>query len=88
MRDSTIMFVIVAPLILGACEFAVSKTSLPGQHPRALQKSITENLSGQYLLFLPQDYGRGEKRYPLIIYLHGGSLRGSDIERVRSLGGQ
>jgi predicted peptidase len=86
MRSSAILFVIVAPLIFGACESAVSKISLRGQHPRALQKSITENLSGQYLLFLPQDYGEGEKRYPLIMYLHGGSLRGNDIERVRSLG--
>jgi predicted peptidase len=86
MRNSTILFVIVASLAVAACESAVSKTSLPGQHPRALRKSITVNLSGQYLLFLPQDYGEGEKRYPLIMYLHGGSLRGNDIERVRSLG--
>jgi len=86
MRGSAILFVIVASLIFGACESAVSKTSLPGQHPQALRGSITKNLSGQYLLFLPQDYGKGEKRYPLIFYLHGGSLRGNDIERVRSLG--
>src|SRR5262249_36114902 len=30
--------------------------------------------------FLPQDYGRREKRWPLILYLHGGWRRGGDIE--------
>lgn len=40
-----------------------------------------------YLLYLPADYEREpEKRWPLILYLHGGSLRGEDVEHVRSLG--
>jgi predicted peptidase len=41
----------------------------------------------QYLLFLPADYNREtRRRWPLILYLHGGSLRGNNIERVRTLG--
>jgi predicted peptidase len=41
----------------------------------------------QYLLFLPADYNREARRqWPLILYLHGGSLRGENIERLRTLG--
>ena len=40
-----------------------------------------------YLLFLPADYEKNaERRWPLLLYLHGGSLRGNDIESVRKLG--
>jgi predicted peptidase len=41
----------------------------------------------KYLLFLPDKYKEdAHHRWPLILYLHGGSLRGDDIERVRTLG--
>lgn len=40
-----------------------------------------------YLLFLPRHYeAERESRWPLILYLHGGSLRGDDVELVRKLG--
>ena len=29
-----------------------------------------------YLLYLPKDYSNGTKKYPLLIYLHGGSQKG------------
>ncbi len=39
-----------------------------------------------YLLYLPEGYGIGEKRWPLILYLHGKSLRGNDLEMLKSYG--
>jgi predicted peptidase len=37
-----------------------------------------------YLLFVPASYATTpETRWPLILYLHGGSLRGDDVERLR-----
>ena len=40
-----------------------------------------------YLLFLPADYGKQpQAAWPLILYLHGGSLRGDNVERLRTLG--
>src|SRR5438270_13121112 len=36
-----------------------------------------------YLLFLPASYATTpDTRWPLILYLHGGSLRGDDVERL------
>jgi predicted peptidase len=57
-----------------------------GQHPHRIKKQAIKTVTGQYLLFLPRDYGKSRKQYPLIMYLHGGSLRGDDVEKVRTLG--
>ena len=48
---------------------------------------MTHPVRLDYLQFLPSGYAKDEqKRWPLIVYLHGGSLRGGDIERLRTLG--
>src|ERR1700750_3088722 len=40
-----------------------------------------------YLLFVPEDYKKdATQQWPLLLYLHGGSRRGDDIERVREMG--
>lgn len=39
-----------------------------------------------YLLYLPEGYSQDEKRWPLILYLHGKSLRGSDLEMLKGYG--
>jgi predicted peptidase len=39
-----------------------------------------------YLLYLPEGYGKEEKRWPLVLYLHGKSLRGDDLEMLKSYG--
>ena len=82
------------PLLLLGCTSvaSVSPSQGPppqpqtGQQSHSFQRKLSRIVSGKYLLFLPQDYGRGQKRYPLIMYLHGGSLRGDDVEKVRTLG--
>jgi predicted peptidase len=38
-----------------------------------------------YLLYLPEGYSR-EKRWPLILYLHGKSLRGNDVQMLKNYG--
>jgi len=40
-----------------------------------------------YLVFVRASYATTpETHWPLILYLHGGSLRGDDVERLRSVG--
>ena len=38
------------------------------------------------LLYLPQDYASSEKVYPVLIYLHGSSLRGNDLNKLTTYG--
>ncbi len=39
-----------------------------------------------YLLYLPEGYDKEKKSWPLILYLHGKSLRGDDLEQLKSYG--
>lgn len=39
-----------------------------------------------YLLYLPKDYSEQTKNYPLVIYLHGGSHTGNDLDKLKEYG--
>ena len=79
------MLIVSFLLLLSVPQQQLSLSS-NGQHPHSFKKKVSRKVTGKYLLFLPQDYGETKKRYPLIMYLHGGSLRGDDVEKVRTLG--
>jgi predicted peptidase len=57
-----------------------------GQQTHTLQRDVLHKVQIQYLLFLPSSYERSADRWPLILYLHGGSLRGDDIGQLRKVG--
>lgn len=40
----------------------------------------------EYLLYLPKDYAVSKKVYSVIIYLHGSSLRGHDLDKLNTYG--
>lgn len=44
------------------------------------------NYDVNYLLYLPEDYERSSKKWPLVLFLHGSGERGSDIELVKRNG--
>lgn len=48
--------------------------------------SQTENLNNHFWLYLPDRYAEAGEDLPLIIYLHGSSRRGRDIEAVKANG--
>jgi predicted peptidase len=56
-----------------------------GQHPQEFQRTVTQELRMKYLLFIPEGYNTDQK-WPLIMYLHGGSRRGNDVEKLREPG--
>jgi predicted peptidase len=53
-----------------------------GQHVHGFEKEITRTVNGQYLLYLPKNYDSARK-WPLLMYLHGGMGRGDDIEKMK-----
>jgi predicted peptidase len=57
--------------------------SIPsGQQAHTLQRDIPHKVEMQYLLFLPKGYEKSAERWPLILYLHGGTPRGNDISQM------
>ena len=63
-----------------------SDRSTAGQQVHTLQRQVAHKVELQYLLFLPSGYEKSTHAWPLILYLHGGSLRGDDIARMKKLG--
>lgn len=55
------------------------------QLPAALAAQ-TENLNDRFWLYLPARYAESRERLPVIIYLHGSSRRGREIEAVKANG--
>lgn len=57
-----------------------------GQQTHTLQREVAHKIQIQYLLFLPNGYEKNAEKWPLILYLHGGSARGNDISQMKKLG--
>jgi predicted peptidase len=57
------------------------------QNAQNFEKTITKVVKANYLLYLPKDYGKeADKKWPLILFLHGSGESGSDIEKVKMHG--
>src|SRR5260221_10562017 len=54
------------------------------QVAKSFEKQIVKNVKAGYLLYLPKDYGKeADKKWPLIMFLHGSGESGTDIEKVK-----
>ncbi len=56
------------------------------QEAREFAGAVTKKVACRYLLYLPQGYERGRKRWPLLLFLHGAGERGRDPELVKKHG--
>ncbi|MGV8982655.1 carboxylesterase family protein [Clostridium sp.] len=57
------------------------------QKKMLLDKIITKAIKLEYLLYLPEDYStEADKKWPLVLFLHGSGERGEDIEMVAKHG--
>ena len=80
MRKSSFL----VPLLILSSAFA-ARAAEPGQSPQEMKKQVT--ISQRYLLFLPADYGKEkDKKWPLMMFLHGSGERGTDINKVKQHG--
>lgn len=78
-------------LLLAGCHAPRVVTVDSKESPLDIETVRTKQTAQQfektnYLLYLPEGYGKEEKSWPLIIYLHGKSLRGNDLEMLKSYG--
>lgn len=56
------------------------------QQTHRIAHDVLHHVDLRYLLFLPEEYEKSADRWPLILYLHGGSLRGEDIAKMKRWG--
>ncbi len=58
----------------------------PGFNHKSFSKEITRTVGYKYLLYVPAGYGHEERRWPLILFLHGAGERGDDLELLKVTG--
>ncbi len=78
-------------LLLTSCHAPRVITVDSKEHPLDVPSAQTRQTaqafeSTNYLLYLPEEYNKEEKRWPLILYLHGKSLRGDNVEMLKGSG--
>ena len=75
----------LTPLILLTFTgIGMAQTTRPSQKPETFRTRITIEVDMNHLVYLPADYGKDKnKRWPLVIFLHGAGERGSDLELLK-----
>ncbi len=86
MKKGLSVICLVLAVVLAGCETTVSKpvqkpAIQTGQQAMTFAKQVSVEMP--YLLFLPEDYSRAEKKWPLILFLHGAGERGENLEKVK-----
>jgi predicted peptidase len=86
MRNATLLLTAATLLALAArpsAQPAALSNPPPTQMVEHFQFKRTESAKIDYLLFLPRGYeAKAEKRWPMILFLHGAGERGTDIWKV------
>jgi predicted peptidase len=81
-------FAVGVAVFLSAIFFALPASSgadpaPAGQQMHAVRRQVPHKVDMEYLLFFPKAYEKSEKQWPVILYLHGGSLRGEEIGQMK-----
>jgi len=78
---------VIGTLLLLGMVYGIRAAASPCQQAHSLDATLSHRGRLSYLLFLPANYAdKPDTRWPLILYLHGGSLRGNDVDQLRTLG--
>ncbi len=90
MRNTTRLLIAATLLALAvpnSAQPAAGSAAPPAQMPKQFHFKKTTDVTVNYLLHLPRDYtDKAEKRWPLILFLHGAGERGTDIWKVATHG--
>lgn len=95
-----LILIVAASSLISQCQTAsrtviekdrANQTSSPlpqGEQTNAFTERLFINAHGErmrYLLFVPKDYDK-KKKYPLVLWLHGGGSRGDDLKLLLRYG--
>lgn len=85
LKVATTLILALATGLLGAPGAGAQQ---PGkQTASVLNRQIVRTVRLDYLTYLPADYGKDkEKKWPLLLFLHGSGESGSDVEKVKMHG--
>jgi len=64
----------------------IGVSQLPAQQKSTQQEKRSEKAGLNYLLFLPEGYDKGDKKWPLLVFLHGAGETGNNLANVKKHG--
>jgi predicted peptidase len=78
-------FILGALLTAGLAvpSLSADKESGPVQQEKHFEKDVKVHVKMNYLLFLPEGYGKDDKQWPLILFLHGAGESGDNLAKVK-----
>src|SRR5580765_3339467 len=83
MKIRLISAVISTLLALAGCASYAPGPLAEGQQAQSLHRRVTRTVDAQYLLYLPAGFSaHAERRYPLLIFLHGSGEAGADLDKL------
>ena len=77
---------LLAVLVIFISGFGIKMDNevLAGQAEKRLEKKVDVKVDGRYLLYLPVGYEKGaEKKWPMMMFLHGAGERGDNLNLVK-----
>lgn len=75
--------VLVLLVFLGGCTSSGQWVLSEGQQPKQFAREITKTVGASFLLYLPEGFRTEQKRWPLMMFLHGSGERGGDLAKVK-----
>jgi len=86
MMKTVITFGFSALLLAGCASTLKAPAPSPGQKPQSMKRKITKTVTCDYLLYLPEGYPAGQKKWPLMLFLHGAGERGDSLDLIKKHG--
>jgi predicted peptidase len=81
-----LVFGLAAVGLLARSSPAADKKGEGTQQEKKFEKEVKVKVTMNYLLFLPEGYGKTDKTWPLILFLHGAGESGNDLSKVKRHG--
>ncbi|GIX04826.1 MAG: hypothetical protein KatS3mg114_0695 [Planctomycetaceae bacterium] len=76
----------VVAMLAGNSALWAQEPSAGKQVPQRFVSQYAPAEALNYLLFLPTDYGQQERKWPLLLFLHGAGESGDDLQKVKTHG--
>lgn len=86
MRNSPVFVAVALTAVLSLAGCAQPTPPVGDLQTETLQTRITKSIKVDYLLFLPADYGKDNRDWPLVLFLHGAGERGDNVQMVKKEG--
>ena len=80
----TIVATLLAALFIGT-PLVPMRAAADGfrQNPTHMQRMVQKTVESHYLLYLPDDYKKPDRKWPLLLFLHGAGERGAELDSVK-----